>query len=276
MRHIHQGVGPVSNDLQQVRIEFTEVMQGYVSAQPTTFIDGYADGNANGHALALHVAIEIFDLNAFLNQPEHAGALSGHIVCPLLGGVCPVQSGAFRLMQDTADCDRKTMLYRVYARNPKGELLTFVGEKHVQHNAVLDAWHDTTTLYVNVFRGHIEPEQAAQAELWATGIIGLGLRDFVQVLRSLRATDAYGNANVEGLARFAGFFAGELWNVYGLTSSSDMFIMPEHRNLVQTLLDHGFGDVWTLDFRGSCRFPYNLERTRYTLDDIALPGAGNA
>jgi cholesterol oxidase len=58
--------------------------------------------------------------------------------------------------------------------------------------------------------------------------------------------------------------------VHGLTSSSDMFIMPEHRNLVQTLLDEGFGEVWTLDYRGSCRFPYNLARTGYTFDDIAL------
>jgi cholesterol oxidase len=58
--------------------------------------------------------------------------------------------------------------------------------------------------------------------------------------------------------------------VHGLTSSSDMFMMPEHMNLVQTLLDQGFGDVWALDYRGSNRFPYNLARTRFTLDDIAL------
>ncbi len=57
--------------------------------------------------------------------------------------------------------------------------------------------------------------------------------------------------------------------VHGLTSSSDMFIMPEHRNLVNFLLDNGFGDVWALDFRMSNRFPYNLETRRHTLDDIA-------
>ncbi|WP_248963394.1 alpha/beta fold hydrolase [Sphaerisporangium perillae] len=57
--------------------------------------------------------------------------------------------------------------------------------------------------------------------------------------------------------------------IHGLTSSSDMFIMPEHRNLVSFLLDSGFGDVWTLDFRMSNRFPYNMETRRQTLDDIA-------
>jgi pimeloyl-ACP methyl ester carboxylesterase len=57
--------------------------------------------------------------------------------------------------------------------------------------------------------------------------------------------------------------------VHGLSSSSDMFIMPEHRNLLSFLLDNGFGEVWTLDFRMSNRFPYNMETRRHTLDDVA-------
>lgn len=58
--------------------------------------------------------------------------------------------------------------------------------------------------------------------------------------------------------------------VPGLTASSDMFIMPEHQNLTQTLLDQGFTDVWTLDGRISNRHPYNLSRHRYNVDDVAL------
>jgi len=57
--------------------------------------------------------------------------------------------------------------------------------------------------------------------------------------------------------------------VHGLTSSMDLFIMPEQRNLVSYLLDNGFTDVWTLDFRMSMRYPYDCETHRYTLDDIA-------
>src|ERR1043166_2419007 len=58
--------------------------------------------------------------------------------------------------------------------------------------------------------------------------------------------------------------------IHGLTTSTDMFIMPEHVNLVRYLLDHGFTDVWCLDFRMSNRHPYNLLPHRYTLDDVAL------
>lgn len=318
-----------SNDVQSVRIAFAEVMQGYVSPQATTFTEGYARGESDGHALALHATVSISDLDAFLTRMQHAGTMAGHIVCPLLGGECTVQSGAFRLFLDTADRDRKVMCYHVLALTPQGAAFTFVGEKQVQHNAVLDLWQDTTTVNVNIFRGHVDPEKIAQAELWATGIIRLNLLDFMRMLRTLRATDSKGETSIAGLTRFGGFFAGKLWDVYGpyvppapnqpnrhyakhttegvpdadisvhpfstadglglqltrfmrntcddvvlivhgLTSSSDMFIMPEHRNLVRTLLDQGFGDVWALDYRGSCRFPYNLERTRYTLDDIAL------
>jgi lysosomal acid lipase/cholesteryl ester hydrolase len=57
--------------------------------------------------------------------------------------------------------------------------------------------------------------------------------------------------------------------IHGLTTSTDMFIMPEHKNLVSYLLDHGF-DVWCLDYRMSNRHSYNLFKTRYTMDDIAL------
>ncbi|MFB7511020.1 alpha/beta hydrolase, partial [Streptomyces broussonetiae] len=57
--------------------------------------------------------------------------------------------------------------------------------------------------------------------------------------------------------------------VHGLSSGSDMFIMPEHRNLTSYLLDHGFTDVWALDSRMSNRFPYNTEPGRHSLDDLA-------
>ena len=58
--------------------------------------------------------------------------------------------------------------------------------------------------------------------------------------------------------------------LHGLTTSSDMFIMPEHENIVSYLHKNGFGDVWSLDWRGSMRYPYNLIPNNYTIDDVAL------
>jgi cholesterol oxidase len=58
--------------------------------------------------------------------------------------------------------------------------------------------------------------------------------------------------------------------IHGLTTSSDMFIMPEHNNLVSYLLDNGMSDVWCLDFRMSNRFSYNLYPNSFSMDDAAL------
>ena len=57
--------------------------------------------------------------------------------------------------------------------------------------------------------------------------------------------------------------------IHGLSSSCDMFIMPEHKNITNTLLDQGY-EVWLLDFRMSNRFLYNTMAHDYTMDEIAL------
>lgn len=57
--------------------------------------------------------------------------------------------------------------------------------------------------------------------------------------------------------------------LHGLTTSTDMYIMPEHQNFVNYLHTHGFTDVWSLDWRGSGRFIYNMMPHRYNIDDIA-------
>lgn len=73
------------------------------------------------------------------------------------------------------------------------------------------------------------------------------------------------------MLRFRRGEAGEaILVIHGLTTSTDMFIQPEHYNLVSYLLDQGFGDVWCLDFRMSNRHSYNLFKHRYTMDDCAL------
>jgi alpha-beta hydrolase superfamily lysophospholipase len=57
--------------------------------------------------------------------------------------------------------------------------------------------------------------------------------------------------------------------LHGHTASADMFLLPETRNLVDVLLDDGY-EPWLLDWRGSCRLPYNETGGRYTYDDVAL------
>ncbi len=56
--------------------------------------------------------------------------------------------------------------------------------------------------------------------------------------------------------------------IHGLTSSSDMYIMPEHDNITNYFLDLGY-TVWLYDFRMSSRLPYNLTKHEYSFDHVA-------
>lgn len=93
-----------------------------------------------------------------------------------------------------------------------------------------------------------------------------GIRDATVATHYLSTDDGLGLS----MLRFTRGGSGEaVLVIHGLTTSTDMFVMPEHRNLVTHLLDEGY-DVWCLDFRMSNRHSYNLAYHRYTLDDCAL------
>ena len=312
-----------------IPFQFTEDMRGYVAFAETSFEDGYDRGKADGTALMFHLTLKTDDLDRFLSEPAHEAQAIGYVECARLGGRCPVEQGWFNLFVDTADPDRKVMTYRLFFRDGGGNKLTLSGHKQVQDKPGYDVWRDTTTLFTNLFAGHIRAGEEPGASLTAAGILHIGVADFAKELTTVRAFAPTLAARTAALERFGRYFLGSLWQAYahlpsfkmrpfdreiplyttegvtgaeitahpfttgdkialgmmrfrradcddvvlvihGLTTSTDMFIMPEHYNLVQYLLDNGFSDVWTLDFRMSNRHSYNLHRNRYTMDDIAL------
>lgn len=58
--------------------------------------------------------------------------------------------------------------------------------------------------------------------------------------------------------------------LHGLSTSTDMFVMPEHYNLVNYLHDNGYTDVFSFDWRGSMRHNYDLFPNTHNMDDVAL------
>ncbi|MBB5911782.1 cholesterol oxidase [Nocardia transvalensis] len=57
--------------------------------------------------------------------------------------------------------------------------------------------------------------------------------------------------------------------LHGHSASSEMFLLPEIRNLAAALVDAGY-EPWLLDWRGSCALPYNERGARFTYDDVAV------
>lgn len=312
-----------------VAFQFTEDMRGFASAGATSFEDGYELGRGNNSPLMFHLTLKTDDLDRFLTDKAHKAEAIGYVEGPLVGGRCQVEKGSFNLFVDADDVGHKRMAYRLFFRAGDGRKMTLSGTKQVQDKPGFDVWHDTTTLFTNLFEGHIEQSEEAATPLFAVGVLHISAEDFAIELTTMRAMAPTFAERAAGLERFARFFLGSLWQAYGhlpslrmgpfqreiplyttegvtgagitthpfttadnlglgmlrflrepcddvvliihgLTTSSDMFIMPEHVNLVQFLLDRGFTDVWTLDFRMSNRYSYNLHRSRMNMDDIAL------
>jgi cholesterol oxidase len=78
----------------------------------------------------------------------------------------PVENGAFNLFIDTADLNRKKMSYRLFFRDADGKPMTLSGFKRIQDNVGPDIWQDTTTLFTNIFRGHIRQDQETSSPSW--------------------------------------------------------------------------------------------------------------
>lgn len=314
---------------EQISFQFTEEMKGYASFSKTSYKDGYEQGKKDDTYLMFHLTIKTDDIETFVTSPEHEAEATGYIKCGKLGGKRAVEKGRFNLFTDTEDLNRRKMKYRLFFTDGSGQAMTLSGFKDVQDNVGPDIWSDTSTLYTNIFEGHIDAEEEAAGKLVATGILHIQIADFAKQMTTFRSNGATLSDRTEATAKFGKLFAGSLWDVYGpslmpkmgdyereiplyttegvtdaeisihpfdtgdklglsllrfnrsdcddvvviahgLTTSSDMFIMPEHYNLVQYLLNNGYEDVWTLDYRMSNRFGYNLQRNRFNMDDIAL------
>jgi cholesterol oxidase len=312
-----------------ISFQFSEVMQGYISFEMTNYQHGYQQGKDQHCKIALHLKVMIDDIDAFIASKQHQATITGYIESAELGGQCPIELGYFNLFSHTADLNRRQMRYRLFFKNPKGNVFTLSGHKDIQNNVGLDLWSDTTTLYSNIFSGQIQAKQEASTPLFAAGIVRITLTNFIKQLNTLSSNAITRSERIKTIGRFGKLFAGNVWDIYaprltpkindfqreiplhttqgvkeaeisihpfhtedqlaesllrfkraecddvvvlihGLTTSSDMFIMPEHYNLVQYLLDHHYTDVWTLDYRMSNRFSYNLRRNQHNLDDIAL------
>ena len=237
-------------------------------------------------------------MHGFLESQECEAVATGYVKGMKLGGKRPVDKGTFNLFVDTEDHNRKAMLYRLFFRDVEDQPLTLSGFKRIQNDPGLDIWQDTTTLYINIFHGHVTEEEEASGELVASGILYISLPDFTKQLTTMRADGPTFADRVGGMNAFGSYFLGNLWEVYGpgclpqmdryerevplyttegvtdadvtthafsttdklglsllrfhradcddvvvilhgLTTSSDMFIMPEHYNLVQYLSIRG-------------------------------------
>ncbi|HEY9420348.1 MAG TPA: patatin-like phospholipase family protein [Thermoanaerobaculia bacterium] len=195
-------------------LQFTEDMKGYVALGETDFQRGFDAGRGQGTFLHCHLTIQVDGVNRFITHPDHQARITGAVRCATLGGDRPVESGVFNLFVDADDPTRKRMLYRIHFRDGGGQPLTLSGHKMIEDDPGLDAWSDTTTLFVRIYRGHIGADQEGNTEVVAAGIIRIQMLDFLKQLTTFRVEAPTVADRAAALGRFGQLFLGQLWDVY--------------------------------------------------------------
>lgn len=197
-------------------LRFTEDMKGYAALGETDFERGFRLGREKKTFLHCHLTIEVDGVNRFVTRPEHEAEVTGTVFCEALGGTLPISGGIFNLFVDAdgGDPTRKRMLYRLHFRDGAGNPLTLSGFKVIEDDPGLDAWSDTTTLYVRIFRGEVGPDEEEGAETVAAGIIRITMIDFLKQLTTFRVEGPALADRAAALTRFGQLFLGRLWDVY--------------------------------------------------------------
>lgn len=154
-------------------LRFTEEMKGYA-----TFT-----GDSAPRALMFHLDITVPDVTRFLREPGHAAQAAGVVRCERLGGACPVITGSVELLRDGRSAC-KVVRYHLLFVTPAGEAFTLSGVKQVRDDPGCDLWSDTSTLLTTITRGHLPVPALGEAEVAATGVLYIYLRDFLEQLGS--------------------------------------------------------------------------------------------
>ena len=194
-------------------VQFTEEMLGHVTFGESDFARGAVAGRDGAGALKFHLTIVVDDIERFGSDPTRRAGAHGYLVCDALGGRLPVERGVFNLFVDT-EPGVKHMLYRLWFRDGSGHPLTMSGFKLVKDDAGFDVWKDTTTLFTRVLRGHVDEQDDASAEIVASGVLRIRMRDFARQLTTFRAGGDGAGAKVGALAKFGTIFVGHLAEAY--------------------------------------------------------------
>lgn len=191
-------------------ITFRERMAGPFSLEATEPRAGAEAGAAAGTELTMHATVHIHDVPRFIEDPEHAGELTGRIDFPPIGLQIPASEGVFNLFSPADNPDLKLMVYEL-AFDWDGQPHYLAGRKEVHNDPGFDLWSDTTTLFTTLHRG-----TDASGEVIGAGVLTLGMSDLLRMIPTFSVTNA--SSPAEGaatLARFGHFFMGELWDRYG-------------------------------------------------------------
>ncbi|MGE1174561.1 GMC family oxidoreductase N-terminal domain-containing protein [Pseudomonas sp. BW7P1] len=231
-------------------VQFTETMKGYFSraftAAQSTDLKVYEAaakrGEADNSPIDFTLTITASDLNRMIKEPEHAATIVGTVNAPALSPQpLTASNGVFNLFEQfEQQVDTRHMKYDMKLTAEDGNDYFFSAFKTVpEDNGVLNIWHDTSTLYVTLYRG---PDKSG--EVIGSGVMHIKPADFAKQMTTMKVLNARNERErIEGLARFGKFFAGILWESYGGVFAGDKYFNPDAPPRLKRPLDAPTPDV---------------------------------
>lgn len=200
----------------KLTVQFTERMAGHCS---TEVLDDYEaankDGKAKNQECSFILTIHSDDLERMINDKAHEATMIGTVECPILSDqALTVSNGHFNLFsRDEEDETLKRMQYRFNLTSVEGKQYYFDGFKLIKDDKGPELWDDTTTLYITIHEGEDDTGPVA-----AKGMLFIAVKDFIVQMTTMEAFDSEGKKSIKGSIDFGKFFAGELWDTYGMES----------------------------------------------------------
>jgi predicted acylesterase/phospholipase RssA len=190
-------------------IQFKETMAGGFCLGAQEPKQGSSMGKHKGFELAMHAQVDIEDMDGFVNDPHHAGRLSGTIDFTPMGHGMVAEKGVFNLFYPDGQPQMKLMVYEL-SFSHEGQVYYLAGKKEVRDDPGFDLWTDTTTLFTQLHQGTDKSGPVVGA-----GILTLGVKDLLKLVSTVTVINAQSNTDkVATVAKFGQFFMGELWDSY--------------------------------------------------------------
>jgi cholesterol oxidase len=196
-------------------IQFTETMRGSFS---TSVKDDYdraaAQGQQDNSGFEFTLTIVSDDLDSMIHDPEHSARMVGTVRAPALSPhPLTATEGRFNLfIRDPEQDNLRQMRYQMKLTSREGKTYFFQGFKSIHDDPGFDLWVDTTTLYITAYEG-----DSAAGPVLGKGILKIETDDFRRQMTTMKVNHASGVGQaLEAQTRFGRFFAGELWDTYGI------------------------------------------------------------
>ncbi len=159
-------------------VSFRETMTGGFMLGETDPRTGEKKGKAAGIMLSIHCDINILDVYAFINDPQHYAPISGQVY----------------------------ELAFVHQGKPN----YLAGKKEVRDDPGFDWWDDITTNYTRIHAGADKT-----GPVIAAGVIYIGRQQLIELIPTIRATNTTSPAeSLRVLADFGHFFFGSVWDTF--------------------------------------------------------------